>query len=66
MALGTAVSVFLSTIEICKKTTGWIAMKFCLDIHGPKSMNPTDFDDPPTVSLAAPGGCDICGFLTFE
>ncbi len=29
-------------------------MKFCTDIHGSQKMNPTDFGDPPALTLAPP------------
>lgn len=34
--------------------TGWIAMKFCADIHGSKRMKPTEFGVFPTFPIAPP------------
>ncbi len=37
-------------------TFGWIALKFCTDIHGAQRINPNDFGDPLTFPLAPPAG----------
>ncbi len=40
VALGMAIAVCQSTTLVQTETTiGWIAMKFCTDIHGPQMMN---------------------------
>ena len=40
---------------IHRLTIGWITMKFCVDIHGPFRIRPTDFGDAVTFSLAPSG-----------
>ncbi len=35
-------------------STRWIGTKFSTDIHGSQTMNPNDFGDPQTFSLAPP------------
>ncbi len=35
---------------------GCTAMTFCIDIQGPQRMDPTDFGDPLTFSLASLAG----------
>lgn len=55
---GMAMSVTLSTTLVSKvpTTIGWIARKFCTNIHGHQRRNPTDFSDSLTFLLEPPAG----------
>lgn len=50
------VSLSITLIQTEISYIGWIVMIFCKDIHGPQKLNPNDFDDPLTISLAPPAG----------
>ncbi len=72
MALGMAVSACWLIHHFgpnISTTIGWIVIKFCTDVHGSQRMNPTDFGDPLTFSLAPPAGqsfhlsCEISQYL---
>lgn len=57
-ALLVGLSFGLSTILMSRcsrfKTIGSIAIKFCIDIHSPKRIDPNDFGDSSTFPLAPP------------
>lgn len=48
--------VWMSTTVVQTEITtlGWIAMKFCTDVHGFQWMRPNDFGDPYFSSSSTP------------
>lgn len=52
--LGEIFTTFILNSSGGVNISGWIAIKFGTDIHGPPKVNPNDCGDPLTVPLAPP------------